>query len=227
MSIPAQPEHIVGLDLGQAADYSALTVLEKSYPKPDPDQKPALVNYVVGWLHRWSLGTSYTTIVDDVAKLVAKPPLKWPLLAVDQTGVGAAVIDMFRKAQLPAGLQAILITAGHQTLRGEDRSWHVPKKELVSSLQVLLQSRRLKIARLPQRTLLEKELSMFRVKVSTATGHESFEAWRERDHDDLVLSVALACWLAQNSCHGPLVIGLPEKGKGNVVDRAPEGVFLR
>jgi hypothetical protein len=27
-------------------------------------------------------------------------------------------------------------------------------------------------------------------------GNETFESWRERDHDDLVFAVALACWWA-------------------------------
>jgi hypothetical protein len=41
-----------------------------------------------------------------------------------------------------------------------------------------------------------KELESFRVKI-TASAHETFEAWRERDHDDLVLAVALAAWVGQ------------------------------
>jgi hypothetical protein len=44
---------------------------------------------------------------------------------------------------------------------------------------------------------LTKELQTFRVKVSLAKANESFEAWRERDHDDLVLAVAMAVWLAE------------------------------
>ena len=35
-----------------------------------------------------------------------------------------------------------------------------------------------------------------RVKVNLQTGHDSYEAWRERDHDDLVLAVAFASWYA-------------------------------
>jgi len=31
-----------------------------------------------------------------------------------------------------------------------------------------------------------------------ATGHDSYEAWREGDHDDIVLSLAVACWSAEN-----------------------------
>jgi hypothetical protein len=41
---------------------------------------------------------------------------------------------------------------------------------------------------------LVKELENFKVKVSTRTAHDSYEAWRESDHDDLVLALALACW---------------------------------
>src|SRR5262249_19043086 len=75
-----------------------------------------------------------------------------------------------------------------------DGAWHVPKKELVSTLQVLLQGRRLKVAAVPERDVLLKELLNFKVKVTVGAA-ETFEAWRERDHDDLVLAVALACWV--------------------------------
>jgi hypothetical protein len=40
------------------------------------------------------------------------------------------------------------------------------------------------------------ELSNFKVKISAA-GHDSYNAWRESIHDDLVLSVALAAWFGE------------------------------
>jgi hypothetical protein len=91
-------------------------------------------------------------------------------------------------------IRPITITAGHDVVQ-DGAGWHVPKKELVSVLQVLLQSRHLQVARqLPMAAVLVKELESFRVKI-TASAHETFEAWRERDHDDLVLAVALAAWV--------------------------------
>jgi hypothetical protein len=42
----------------------------------------------------------------------------------------------------------------------------------------------------------------FKVKVNLATGHDSYEAWRESVHDDLVLAVALACWHGENRSSG-------------------------
>jgi hypothetical protein len=59
--------------------------------------------------------------------------------------------------------------AGRKPARMEDRSWHVPKKELVSCLQVLLQGHRLKIAEtLPEAKTLVRELETFQVKITAA-----------------------------------------------------------
>jgi hypothetical protein len=181
-----------------------LAVLERTW-RLDPEKNRHLGFYAVRHLRRWPLGTPYTQIVADVSRLVQTPPLKNQLLVVDQTGVGRAVVEMFQPADYCARLRPVLITAGHAvTWEG---SWHVPKKELVSVLQVLLQSRRLKIAPLPEREILARELLAFRVKV-TVSANETFEAWRERDHDDLVLAVALAAWLAEQE-GGPHILGLP------------------
>ena len=45
--------------------------------------------------------------------------------------------------------------------------------------------------------LLRAELLNFRVKI-TAAANETFGAWREGEHDDLVLAVALACWAGEH-----------------------------
>jgi hypothetical protein len=77
--------------------------------------------------------------------------------------------------------------------------YRVPKKLLVAVTQVLLQNRRLEVApTLELADTLAKELGLFRVKVTTA-GNETFESWRERDHDDLVLAVALAAWAGERA----------------------------
>jgi hypothetical protein len=44
---------------------------------------------------------------------------------------------------------------------------------------------------------LARELQTFKIKM-TAAGNETLESWRERDHDDLVLAVALAAWAGEN-----------------------------
>jgi len=190
-----QPDYFVGLDLGQAQDFTALCVLERHYPRWAAAELP---DYHVSYLHRWPLGTAYPSIVADVKTLAGSPPLRGQAsIAVDQTGVGRAVVDLLRRAPVPGTLVPILITAGHAVTRGEDGSRHVPKKELVSALQVLLQTHRIKIARsLPDAEVLAKELENFRVKITVAA-NELYEAWREGQHDDLVLAVAMAAWLVE------------------------------
>lgn len=42
--------------------------------------------------------------------------------------------------------------------------------------------------------MLRAELLNFRVKINLKTAHDFYEAWREGDHDDLVLAAALAAW---------------------------------
>ncbi len=205
------PEHFCGLDLGKRTDPSALVVLRKDW-KPDP-AAGMLAHYTLGYLHRWPLGTSYPAIVADVAKVVRTPPLKRPTLVVDQTGVGGAVVDLLEDADLEADVRAVIITGGHGATQGKGGTTNVPKSELASVLRALLPSHRLQVADVPGRSILVHELDTFSVKI-TAAGSETFEALRERDHDDLVLAVALAAWWAERSCWPfaePLICGQPRR----------------
>ncbi len=71
----------------------------------------------------------------------------------------------------------------------------VPKRDLVATLQLLLQSGRLQFAaEMPKLDVLKEELRNFHVKINPETAHEGYSAWREGDHDDMVLSVSLAAW---------------------------------
>jgi hypothetical protein len=179
-------------------------VLERSRPDPvrrppgkPPPEPPGPPTYAVRHLVRWPLRTPYAEVASDLAGLFSQPPLSGSALALDRTGVGAAVLEIIAAARPDCRRVPVLITAGHQVNHEAD-GWHVPKKELVSALQVLLQTRRLKVAKLPLRDVLLKELENFKVKV-TAAANETFEAWRERDNDDLVLATALAAWLAERT----------------------------
>jgi hypothetical protein len=180
------------LDLGQTADPSALAVLEQTQDA-DPDSR---ARYACRHLKRWPLGTPYPAIVAELGQLLATPPLPQCTLVVDATGCGRPVVDMIRQARPPAGLVPVTITAGHTLTYGTD-GYHVPKREWVSTLQLLLQGRRLQIARaLPEAGTLERELLSFQTRITPAA-HEAFGAWREDTHDDLVMALALAGWCAE------------------------------
>jgi hypothetical protein len=181
---------IVGVDLGQAQDYTAISIIERLEGTPDP-------HYHLRYLERPPLGTSYPAIVSKVLGLLATPPLTRAVpLVVDKTGVGAAVVDLFTAAGVRP--RAVTITGGMDVNREDPFDLKVPKRELASVLVALYQSRRLLVAEgLDLAQLLVTELLNFKVKINIATGHESFEAWRESIHDDLVLATALSCWYGE------------------------------
>jgi hypothetical protein len=173
-------------------------------------------------LRRFPLGTPYTEIVPAVAALTRAGPLAESPVVVDQTGVGRAVVDMLRQAI--GWVVPVSITGGQAVTVAEDRFLHVPKKELVTFLQIVLQSRRLRIARgLHEAAILVRELQQFQVKITTAA-HETFGVWREGQHDDLVLAVALACWWAER--HPPAHDGLFGGGGESLFANPQEGVLL-
>lgn len=60
----------------------------------------------------------------------------------------------------------------------------------------------------PEARLLVEELLNFKVKINVKTAHDSYEAWREGIHDDLVLATALACWYGErHQKNGPCPTG--------------------
>jgi len=185
-------KYFIGLDLGQAQDYTALCVVERKnllYSSPR-------VRYYVRHLQRFKLGTAYPDIVQAVKRMYDRPPLRGQsALVVDATGVGRPVVDLFKKA----GLRPVAITiTGGQAVGVGPGGYRVPKRDLVVNLAVMLQTGRLKIAgQLPEAQTLVNELLNFKVKINPKTAHDSYEAWREGIHDDLVLAVAMAVWYAE------------------------------
>ena len=92
----------------------------------------------------------------------------------------------------------MVVTTGYKATKDETGCWRVPKTELASRLQILLQARHLKVAAaLPETELLTKELMNFRIKNQELTS-DDLAAWREGPHDDLVLAVAIAAWYGEH-----------------------------
>jgi hypothetical protein len=189
-----RPAYFVGLDLGQSQDYSALAIVERS------GEAKSNYKFLCSYLKRWHLRTSYTSIVDETVQIMQKPELQSgpqrPMLLVDATGCGAPVIDLFKRTNHQSYLEPVLITGGADVSKANG-VWRVPKRNLVSTVQVLLQSQRIKIAgKLPEASTLTAELQNFRAKISDS-GHDSYGAgsdWREGNNDDLVLSLAMSLW---------------------------------
>jgi hypothetical protein len=195
----------VGLDLGQSADYTALAVVQDVTEK---NQAGGTEKYLhLRHLERYPLRTLYPDIADAVAALVRDKRLSpeefdpsrrryarhAPQLVVDNTGVGPAVTDLLKKKGLR--FQAITITGGDKDHAVGGGKYRVPKRDLVSALEVPFHTGKLKVAEgLELWDVLREEILNFRRKIDLRTAHDFYEHWRETDHDDLVLATALACW---------------------------------
>jgi len=196
LRLPIKPvtRYVVGLDLGQTADYTALCVLGWECTPDVP--KPV---YRVSHLERFPLNTKYTDMVRAVVTLCRRPEMagNWQLVP-DGTAVGHPVVDMFREAlsEYPRRVHPISITGGN-TASSSAVGTHVPKRDLVMVLKVLLEAKRIEFAGgLPETATLIREALNFQVKI-TASAHDVYGAWREGTHDDLVLAVAMAAWFAE------------------------------
>lgn len=209
-------------DIGQAADYSAISLIERVMqptgkfvdtgertivqqhdrsqsiaPIIEPELRPRL-NVTV--LERFELGTDYTLMARTVATWIdaTKEGPHKPVLVIDHTGVGRGVFDIFRSLGMGIPIIGVTITAGREESQDQDRPWQwsVPKKDLVSGLQIVVQNRRFFVApALPHAKVLSAEMQNFRIKI-TESANLTYDAWRSGDHDDLVLSVALGVWMA-------------------------------
>jgi hypothetical protein len=190
----------VGLDLGQAADPTAIAALDinnervenDSYGHPQFDTL-----YDVRHLQRFELNMPYPEMIRRVVKMTETPQLKDKYrLIPDATGVGRPVVDALREAKLK--ITPVTITfGGHENFNMDTGCWDVPKRIIVSNLQMLLGNGRLRFANgLLEKDAVVKELMNFKIKVTKA-GNDTYEAWREGDHDDLVLSIGIAAWWAK------------------------------
>lgn len=126
--------------------------------------------------------------------MMAAPGMEDVDLVVDATGLGRPVVEAMEEAGLSP--IPVVITGGVNEIHAPGEwSWRLPKKNLVTTLQILLSR---KILHLPPNHALaaamQNEMRTFKRKQNPNTMHDSFEAGRELEHDDLVFALGLASW---------------------------------
>jgi hypothetical protein len=212
--------YFVGIDLGLVSEPTAIVVVESNalpvarwikirdddmireepvFLLPDGretfEQPP--MSYALRHIERPQGGTGYPQIAKRLKDLSKE--LREPQLFLDVTGVGKAVTELFHMHDL-SPTNVTIIGGGEET--SELGEYRVPKRELISRAQVVLQTERLKIARgVAHADLLVKELQNFRVRTRTISS-DAYPEWRESENDDLVFALALALWGAERSGGG-------------------------
>lgn len=167
--------------------------------------------YYVRHISRLPLGTAYPAVAERVAELIVgvRERNKGRLvLNIDATGVGLPVVDLIRErlADLVRGkltgfdnpslglgsieVVAVMFTHGdHYEVRGKTAT--LGKAFLVSRLQALLQTERVKLPKTPETEALARELQDYQIKVD-ANANDTYGAFRVGAHDDLVTALGLA-----------------------------------
>jgi len=192
-------EYAISVDLGQAQDHIALSIV--GYDPGGSDAKGRAIgneHYQILWLEQYPLGTTYRAIIEAAKRHWNNPRLEGKsTLLIDRGEVGKAVIEMFREEGLPA--KGIAITSGQESRRVAG-GWNVPKKDLVYALVAAYSTGRTTLYQAaPGSTAsaiadkFKQELLSFKMKISKS-GNQQFEAMTEADHDDIVMSVAMGVW---------------------------------
>jgi hypothetical protein len=210
----AEEAFIMGVDLGQSQDPTAIVVMRHHHEPLDEwdvdkikrvTRQKSKQRYDVAYAERLPLGTSYPDVVQHVQNVLNRPLLRGRChLVIDESGVGRAVGDMFDAAGLRA--VRVSITAGTEVTKQEQRRWSVAKSLLISGVDARLHSGELRFAaELGEAHALAAELKDFR-RILTAAGRATYQA-RVGKHDDLVLAVAVALWWAVERRRHQMYIG--------------------
>jgi hypothetical protein len=163
---------VLGADIGQARDPSALALVE---------------GFHVLHLERLPLGTLYPVVAARIGTVAAVGG--GALVALDAGGVGRAVADLLR-AQ---GCRVLPVTiTGGKLVRRSGDAVSVPKETLLGLLVAAVEEQRLKVARgCPAAAELLAELAAYR-KRRDGRGRIRVEARGPDHHGDLATAVALA-----------------------------------
>ena len=192
------PLWYLALDAGQRRDHSALAALHLSWTAQG--RCPVTYEYLfqpqleIRFLKRFPIGLSYEKVYQLLRARVQEfdpaLPLKAKQLIVDAGGPGPPLVDRLRaNLSRHINIKPVIITGGKgaNTLTGGYTG--VPRRTIVSSLQMLLAADTLKCdTNLPGWTLLREELLEL-------SGNDTQPA-DSTTHDDLAIATGLAAWAA-------------------------------
>jgi hypothetical protein len=138
-------------------------------------------------------------MISTIREILQIPELEGCSVLVDRAGIGLSVYQLLLEGlrkQVRCRVVPVRITNGGPGIgTGE---YLAVKQEIISTLQVLLQTQRLLIPRsLPEAKMLIQELENYTIHRTAPINKDPLIAWREGQDDDLVFAVALVSWAAE------------------------------
>ncbi|MGY8681193.1 hypothetical protein Q2941_25845 [Bradyrhizobium sp. UFLA05-153] len=203
--IEARPRSawVVGVDLGKSVDSTAIAIMHHTIKgtgewtadhKTRTRREKSVQRFDLLHLQRLPLGMNYVAQANAINEVMQREPLKSAKakLVIDQSGVGAGVVDLMEANGLR--LIRLQITAGSEQTH-EGRLYRVAKTILISKMEAAMHSKELHVAAaLTEAESLRDELRDFQRHV-TASGANTWSA-RAGKHDDIVLAVSYGIWWA-------------------------------
>jgi hypothetical protein len=213
-------EYIVSVDIAKRRDFFGIMILRDCADIVPGNEaletaERVMHRYVVTHIEKYQ-GMDYTDMAERLRVLDGHVSLRNNNdLLVDGTGVGEPAVELVRKAGLYpvpiifspgnkcsekyADFGQVFRNAPGQLNRARVlREISVPKKDLVAAGSILLQQRRVEVAKGRWSDEFRKQLMAFRGKVNENTRRVAYEAETESDHDDLVVCYLMAAWWIQN-----------------------------
>jgi hypothetical protein len=190
---------IVGVDIGQKRDPTAIAVVEIEQREPETGRRET--HYLVRYLGRLPLGTPYPEVAERVAEVARRARHQTgnsATIYIDATGVGQPVVDLISERGCGGILYAVYFTHGDR--RTEERGKvTLGKAYLVSRLVALLQSRRVHLPEGEEARTLAQELQDYEIRVDE-NANDRYGAFRVGTHDDLVTALGLAVQAEPHVC---------------------------
>ena len=216
---------VIGVDIGQQVDPTAIAVAEVS-----PDERPTFTVRFLERLPLRTpypdVAKRVAAVAANAAAQVYQPANGYTVrghfigrpaqtadltILTDVTGVGRPVheiiereleaADLYRVGAYDVRLIPATFTHGDRVAWAEGGGKSVGKAYLVSRLQALLHTDRIKLPGTREAEALAKELLDYEIRIDQ-DANEKYGAFRVGTHDDLVTALGLACledWRTQPS----------------------------
>ena len=187
---PRHPGPVIGVDIGQSTDPTAICVAT-------PSRRKGQVSFKVRYLERVPLGLPYPEIFERVATVIERVSRRSrfkPRVFVDATGVGKPVVDLLRIRVHGADIHGVLLRAGElHTYRNGAKHITVVigKAKLAKRLQAMIRGGRVHLPDTDEARALARELLDYEVRVDE-DGTDRYGAFKPGTHDDLVTALAFA-----------------------------------
>jgi hypothetical protein len=187
----------LGVDLGQANDFSSVVVI-KDQALPVFDDSRIIVGQrerTVVYADKFK-GVSYVDVVDHLIKLRNAPPFGGlSELVVDGTSIGRVVSDMLWDQSVPHS--AVQMTGGQEWGRS-GRYVNASKTLMIENLAVLFAAGELKFAHdLQLRKEIEEDLASFTTQTTAAGNQIITQSRNASGHGDLGIGLIVAAFASQ------------------------------